>query len=148
MLVFDYAAMLERQCEIALKSFFGEKTGNSQKLFAEICKKLAKDFLPPVDREDIAALSYELLEVNIKCEKYFNSLKGRNPNQGIKKQLDFLPNITNGLLGKKKTCGDDIRRLVDMNLECGKSADSNAAELNGVLANFIKTANSAFFKNL
>lgn len=148
MLIFDYAGLLERQCETALKSFSGEKAGSSQKLFAEICKRLAKDFLPPVDREDIAALSYELLEVNIKCEKYFDSLKGRNPDQGIKKQLIFLPTVTSGLLGKKKACGDDIRRLVDMNLECGKSADSNAAELNGALANFIKTANSAFFKNL
>lgn len=146
--IFNYAVMLERQCEIALKSFLGESKGSSQRLFTEVCKRLTKDFLPPVDREDIAALSYELLKVDTECRKYFNFLKGRKPDESIKKQLDFLPVITNGILGKKKTCGDDIRRLIAMNLECAQAANGNAAELNSALADFVKNANSAFFKNL
>lgn len=148
MLIFDYASALERQCEIALKSFSGERAADSQRLFAEICKRLTKDFLPPVDREDIAALSYELLKIGMECKKYFDSLKGRMPDDGIKKQLEFLPIIINGILGKKKTCGDDIRRLMDMNLKSAETANGNAANLNCVLDDFIKTANSAFFKNL
>ncbi len=148
MLIFDYAGLLNRQCEIAVKSVSGEKYGSSESIFSQVCKRLTKDFLPPIDREDIAALSYTLFDINIKCEEYFSSLKGKCPCAEIKKQLDFLPVITSGLLSKKKTCGDDIRRFIAMNSECRKSADSKAASLNNAFADFIKIAHSAFFKNL
>lgn len=148
MLVFDYANLLNRQCEIASRSVYGEKSGSSERLFSEACKRLTKDFLPPIDREDIAALSYALFDINIKCEEYFNSLKGKSPDAEIKKQLDFLNVIIRGLLDKKKTCGDDIRRFIGINSESRKAAGSNAAALNDAFADFIKIAHSAFFKNL
>ena len=146
--IFDYAGLLNRQCEIASRSLSGEKSGSSESVFSQVCKRLTKDFLPPIDREDIAALSYAIFDINIKCEENFNSLKGKSPCAKIKKQLDFLPVITSGLLGKKKTCGDDIRRFIGMNLECRKSADLNSAVLNDAFADFIKISHSAFFKNL
>ncbi len=148
MFAFDYAGLLEKQCEIALKSFSGKKVSGSEMIFSEICKRLTKDFLPPVEREDIAALSYALFDINIECEKYAFAQKSGSLDNKIKKQLDFLPVIINGILKKKKTCGEDIRRFININSECEKTADSDAAKLNAALADFIKTAYSAFFKNL
>lgn len=148
MLVYDYADILCRQCELISKALYGEKSDVAVKLFSEISKRLTKDFLPPIEREDIAAVSYALLEINIKAMEYSDSLRGAAPNINIKKQTDFLPVIIIGLLGKKKTCGDDIRRFIDMNIESGKHCNLNAVSLNKALTDFIKTANSAFFKNL
>ncbi len=148
MLSFDYADILCRQCEIISRALLGEKTDGGEKLFSEISKKLAKDFLPPIDREDIAAISLAIYDIGIKAEEYSESLKGKAPNIQIRKQTDFLPSIIKGLLGKKKTCGDDIRRFIDMNVESRKYCNSSAASLNNALADFIKTVNSAFFKNL
>lgn len=148
MLSFDYADILCRQCEIISIALLGEKTDGGEKLFSEISKRLTKDFLPPIDREDIAAISLALYDIGIKAEEYSESLKGKTPNIQIRKQADFLPSIIKGLLGKKKTCGDDIRRFIEMNIESRKYCNSSAASLNNALADFIKTVNSAFFKNL
>ncbi len=148
MLVYDYADILCRQCELISKTLYGEKSDIAVKLFSEISKRLTKDFLPPIDREDIAAVSYSLLEINIKAKEYSDGLRENAPNTDIKKQTDFLPVIIRGLLGKKKTCGDDIRRFIDMNIKSRKHCDLSAARLNEALTDFIKTANSAFFKNL
>lgn len=148
MLSFDYTAVLCRQCETISKSLLGEKTTGAENLFSEVSKRLLKDFLPPIDREDIASISYSLFDIAVKAREYSDSLKGKNPSIQIKKQTDFLPTIIKGLLNKKKTCGDDIRRFIDMNIESRKYCGSSAASINDALANFIKTANSAFFKNL
>lgn len=148
MFLVDYADLLEKQCEFALKSILGEKASGSEYVFSEICKRLTKDFLPPVEREDIASLSYALFDISKKCDGYALARKGRECDGIIRKQIEFLPAITNGILKKKKTCGDDIRRFININSECEKTVDGDAAKLNAALADFIKTAYSAFFKNL
>ena len=148
MLGYDYADILCRQCEIVSKTLLGEKTQSTEKLFSEISKRLTKDFLPPIEREDIAAISYALLCINAKAQEYSDSLKGKTPDIYIKKQTDFLSLIVKGLLTKKKTCGDDIRRLVDMNIQAGKLKNGYTEQLNDAIADFIKITNSTYFKNL
>ncbi len=145
----DYAKLLIRQCELACSAFEEKSVSDlSQKVFREIYKHLTIDFLPPIDREDIAALSYDIFEIQTKCETYFGKNKCRILNSKIKEQLDLMPYIIKGLLEKKKTCGDDIHRFIILNTAYGKVADSSSIQINDSLAGFIKTAYSAFFKNL
>lgn len=145
--VFDYEGMLIHQCNLLKSALEGKRAADSSmKIFAEICRQLTKDFLPPIEREDIAGLSYLLLEIQTKCEAL--SRNGAAQDKNIKKQLDLIPDIIKGLLKKKKTCGEDIRRFVIINMDCRKNASAASAQINDALADFIKAAHSAFFKNL
>lgn len=142
-IVYDYAKSLTRQCEIACSAFGGKiSQGSSERLFIEISKRLAKDFLPPIDREDIAALSFSLLEIAAAAQNYKNSDSGGM----LKKQLEGLSAAVNGLINKTKTCGDEIRRLININVECSQLIGTSA--LNKAISDFLKVANSAYFKNL
>ncbi len=147
-ILFDYESLLIRQCETVCSVSEGKTVNSSQRIFDEICRRLTKDFLPPIDREDIAALSYSLVEIRIKCVEYYKLLKGKEPDLRIKRQLDFMPCIISGLLNKKKTCGDDIRRFIVINTENKSIADEISEQVNDSLSDFIKIAHSAFYKNL
>lgn len=150
-LFFNYAQMLERQCENVRNAFSGKASnGSSERIFAEICKRLEKDFLPPIDRESIAAMSYELLNVEQKAAMC--SKAKQNVTKLIINQLETLYAVTNGLINKKKTCGDDIRRLITANFECSEVIYREGAlhdnSLNSSIAEFLKIAQNAYFKNL
>ncbi len=142
-IVYDYAKSLARQCELACSAFDGKISQcSSERLFIEISKRLTKDFLPPIDREDIAALSFSLLEIAASAQSCQNSDSGGM----LKKQLEGLSGAVNGLINKTKTCGDEIRRLININVECSQLIGTNA--LNKAISDFLKIANSAYFKNL
>lgn len=148
-ILFDYTRILMRQCELAFLAFDGKSgVDSSRKLFEEICKRLAKDFLPPIDREDIASLSFCLLKITIKAKEY--SKKTKVKNEVLKEQLSALSLISESVLSKTKTCGEDIRRLISANLMCAEAVENSdcAESLNASIAEFLKTANTAYFKNL
>lgn len=148
-IVYDYAKFLSRQCEIACSVFGGKASqGSSERIFTEICKQLTKDFLPPIDREDIAAISLSLLEIASKSKQYAENTKAKEIM--LKNQLDALHDIVSGLLNKKKTCGEDIRRLININLECSDKCKKSvyACSLNSSISDFLKIVQMAYFKNL
>lgn len=143
-IVYDYAKSLSQQCEFACSAFEGKASqGASERLFAEICKRLTKDFLPPIDREDIAALSFSLLET---ASRAGQMSKNSAANELLREQLTGLSSVANGLINKTKTCGDEIRRLININIECSELTEISS--LNSAISDFLKIANSAFFKNL
>lgn len=141
-LLFDYSSLLELQCKYAHESYSGVKKSDSSRIaFERICKHLVKDFLPPVDREDVAAISYSLYIVAVNGE--ICSYKDGKLNQ----QLSFLSDITDALINKKKTCGDLIRRLIDININYS-SENECCKKLNSSIEDFLKIVNTAYFKNL
>lgn len=143
-IIFDYGHSLARQCEIACAAFESKTaSASSERIFTEISKRLTKDFLPPIEREDIASLSFSLLEITAKAKQCScqSSEKGL-----LKKQLDGLSDVVQGLVNKTKTCGDNIRRLININLECSELFDNCA--LNSAISEFLKIAQTAYFKNL
>lgn len=122
--------------------------------FNEICNRLTDDFLPPIDREDIAELSFILLNIETSTYSFNNSLSvGISVKNLLNTQLNGLYGIIEGLIKKKKTCGEEIRRLIAVNNKCEtelrkKSNNENALNLNNALKEFFKCANRSFFKNL
>lgn len=141
-LLFDYSSLLESQCKYALQSYSGNnKADSSRIIFERICNHLAKDFLPPIGREDVAAISYSLYHIAVNAEKC--TLKEKE----IDLQLKSISDVTVALLKKKKTCGELIRRLIDINLN-NKSVNDSCKDLNSAIEDFLKNVNTAYFKNL
>ncbi|MGN0547716.1 MAG: hypothetical protein ACI4I3_10320 [Acutalibacteraceae bacterium] len=146
-----YLKALESQCRSVTKQ---NKAENSDKVFNDICIRLTDDFLPPIDREDIAELSFILLNIENAASSFNNSLSGGiSVKNLLNTQLNGLFNIIEGLIKKKKTCGEEIRRLIAVNNKCEielrrKSNIENALNLNNALKEFLKCANRSFFKNL
>lgn len=153
--VSDYQKNLDFQCDYILKLFKGEKdSGECSKKFSAICKYLTNDFLPPVDREDIAALSYSLLEISNAAANFVEHGADVYSDE-LLSQLIGLKSIIYELLNKKKTCGESIRRLMDKNILCGKMISERSARgrqyaenLNSLIADFLRTAHNTYFKNL
>ena len=118
--------------------------------YGEICKKLTKDFLPPIEREDIAAISYALLETGRRCTEYIKSNIDINDN--IEYQINRLNELTKSVIEKKKTCEDEIRRFVSVNFKCGNEFEridnKTGVMLNNSLRDYILAIQTAFFKNL
>lgn len=145
-----YLKAFESQC----KSASNVNDENSEKIFNDICKKLTDDFLPPIDREDIAELSFILLNIETVASSFNNSLSlGISIKNLLNTQLNGLYGIIEGLIKKKKTCGEEIRRLIAVNNKCEtelrrKSNNEKALNLNNALKEFFKCANRSFFKNL
>ena len=145
-----YLKAFESQCKSALKI----NAENSNKIFNDICNRLTDDFLPPIDREDIAELSLILLNIEALSSSFDNSLSAEfSVRNLLNTQLNELYGIIEGLIKKKKTCGDEIRRLIAINNKCEielrrKSKNYNALNLNNALKEFLKCANRSFFKNL
>ena len=139
-LLFDYSSLLESQCKYALESYWGNrKSKSSYIIFERISKQLVKDFLPPIDREDVAAVSYSLYYVSVKAEVC--NYKDDNLNQQIK----FLSDITDELIKKKKTCGELIRRLIDINMNY-KTENEYCMDLNSAIGEFLKTVTMLFIR--
>lgn len=129
--------ILESQCEaIANKKDLKE----ARTAFCDICKNLSCDFLPPIDREYIAVISYSLLNIASKSKDIYY------PDE-IKKQIVSLKPLLNSLFAKNKTCGDEIRRLTEINFNF-KSNDIKLNLLNDSFADFYKCVLSAYFGNL
>ena len=145
-----YLKAFESQCKSALKI----NAENSNKIFNDICNRLTDDFLPPIDREDIAELSLILLNIEALSSSFDNSLSVEfSVRNLLNAQLNGLYGIIEGLIRKKKTCGDEIRRLIAINNKCEielrrKSNNYNALNMNNALKEFLKCANRSFFKNL
>ena len=145
-----YLKAFESQCKSALKI----NAENSNKIFNDICNRLTDDFLPPIDREDIAELSFILLNIEASSSFFDNSLSAEfSVRNLLNAQLNGLYGIIEGLIRKKKTCGDEIRRLIAINNKCEielrrKSNNYNALNMNNALKEFLKCANRSFFKNL
>lgn len=146
-----YLKAFESQCKSVTQQ---NETENSEKIFNYICKRLTEDFLPPIDREDIAELSFNLLIIETADSSFNNSLSGGiSVKNLLNTQLNGLYGIIEGLIKKKKTCGEEIRRLIAVNNKCEieirrKSNNENALNLNNALKEFLKCANRSFFKNL
>ena len=145
-----YLKAFESQC----KSVSYMNAEKSDIFFNEICNRLTDDFLPPIDREDIAELSFILLNIETSTYSFNNSLSvGISVKNLLNTQLNGLYGIIEGLIKKKKTCGEEIRRLIAVNNKCEtelrkKSNNENALNLNNALKEFFKCANRSFFKNL
>ncbi len=145
-----YLKSFESQC----KSASDMNSENSEKIFNDICNRLTDDFLPPIDREDIAELSFILLNIERSASSFNDSLSvGISVKNLLNTQLNGLYGIIEGLIKKKKTCGEEIRRLIAVNNRCEaelrkKQNNENAFNLNNALKEFLKCANRSFFKNL
>ena len=135
---FDYLKALCEQCDaVDLQSV---NLRLSLAKFSEICKNLSHDFLPPIERSDIAALSYSLINVAQKASGVKNKIEFQNQIQSLKK-------ITKGIFEKNKACGESIRRLMEINIEF-KSDNREKVLFNEALMNYWKTAMSSYFGNL
>lgn len=143
----QYLKLFESMCKLIQSDFEKE---NPNDLFNKICIKLTEDFLPPIDREDLAELSLILLKI-CRIKYNFDRL-----GEGVRRQINELYKITEGLIKHKKTCGEDIRRLIILNIKCenelinAENSKNRETELriNRELFHFFKYANYAFFKNL
>ncbi len=136
-LKFDYLKSLEVQCD---NIYPNTDLRRSKSIFCEICRNLNRDFLPPIEREDIAAISYSIVDITSKVSKT------EYPDD-ISRQFRSLKTILKGLFTKNKTCGEDIRRLVEINVNF-RSADNELKVLNEALNNCLKTVLCAYFRNL
>lgn len=148
---FGYLEMLLKQCA-GIKTVFEKKEGNYSigSEYSEICKHLTKDFLPPIEREDIAAISYSLLEIGRRAVDY--CFFGEEITPELKEQTEALPKLVSAVMEKKQACDDDIRRLVDVNFKCGNSFENSDNKygrlLNNSLRDFLLAIQTAYFKNL
>lgn len=143
----DYSDILSKQSEEIRMVFDGKKSAVSGAThFSKICRFLTKDFLPPIEREDIAALSYSLYEISVNVEAFDKSIAFEK----LKTQIAALKPIVCGVLKKRNACEEEIRRQIDINFECAEivSGNKRAEKLNNSLMYFWKTAQNTFFKNL
>lgn len=147
----DYLEILLKQCD-EIKEILnsGKKASCASVCYGEICQMLTKDFLPPVEREDIASISYALLETCRRCSEYVST--NNKTNENILYQINQLHCLTKCVLEKKKTCEDEIRRFVSVNFKCGNEFEridnKTGVMLNNSLRDYILAIQTAFFKNL
>lgn len=134
---YDYLKTLECQCDVILQK---RDSKESISAFGVICKNLSRDFLPPIAREDLAAISYSLVDVSVKSKDIVFS-------DEIKKQINSLKPLLNSLFSKNKTCGDEIRRLIEININYNNS-EKNIVMLNKTLSDFYKSVLLAYYGNL
>ena len=119
-----------------MKSINSEE--NSKRIFEDICQKLEKDFLPPIEREDIAGISHLLFEMSV------NSFK---PNVKLNYQMDLICDVISEIFDKKKTCGEKIRRLININSDFRPVNDSDL-RANAMISDLLKKLNETYYKNL
>lgn len=131
--------------------FSGKKSESScAMLYSKICKLLSTDFLPPIEREDIASLAYSLYEISELAKVCGDNSKNSVCTEKIGEQLNSLESVSCGLLKKRNTCEEEIRRQIKINFECAELVSNNksAENLNNSLRDFWKTAQNTFFKNI
>ncbi len=134
---FDYLKLLEEQCNCVYPQ---TDLKRSKSIFCEICRNLNRDFLPPIEREDIAAISFSLVDIT-------SNINAKTFPDDIIKQLISLRHLLKGLFSKSKACGDDIRRLMEINVNF-KNSNLEIVLLNEALSDFLKTVLCAYFRNL
>lgn len=147
----SYNEILEKQCNEIIGIINGKnKVSSASIYYGEICKMLTKDFLPPIEREDIAAISYALLEIGRRCSEYIKI--NNKTSEYTEYQINRLNELTKSVIEKNKTCDDEIRRFVNINFKCGnefeKDNNQSGINLNNALRDFILAIQTAFFKNL
>ena len=137
----DYLFLIQKQISCVfsdLKS--GNSAEKSKRIFEDICKKLEKDFLPPIEREDIAALSHVLYELSLTAGKSI-------PNEKIRHQISLISDAVRELFEKKKSCGELIRRIININSDF-RAVNESDSKLNAKISEFLKKLNEAYYKNL
>lgn len=141
----DYLQYLKRQSDLILRLLEGESdNGECQKIFTDVCEFLSNDFLPPINREDIASLSYSLLAIGMAASDNFNNARNIETYEIIK----MFPTILEALFTKKKTCERDIHRLIKQNFVYNKVLSDKSDCLNKAVTDFIGIILNAYFKNL
>ncbi len=131
----DYLPLIKKQCDCICSG-----GSNSATLFDEVCRKLEKDFLPPIEREDIASISLNLFEISRNCRK-------EKLGDGIKKQIELTAMVIEELLNKKKTCGENVRRLIALNSDF-RAGTLNEEKINVQIKFLLGRINEAYFRNL
>lgn len=136
MLKYDYLKLLESQCD----AIIDKDIKKSKSSFSAVCRSLTRDFLPPFERADIAAISFSLLDIAVKAKDVVYP-------DTIRRQIVMMKELLNTFFKKKKTCGDDIRRAIEINLDF-KTQNQSLSALNVSLNEFFRLLLSAYFANL
>ena len=144
----DYLAYLKEQCNLILCSLDGNNYKcDNYKIFDEVCKHLYDDFLPPINREDIASISYLLMTIYNEIYRISDFDK-----HNIKIVFQLFPGVIEGILKKNKTCEINIRRLIDIKYKFSKTDKQKNNNRNDYLIklidDFIIIILNAHFKNL
>lgn len=136
----EYKRLSEMQCDLIAEKLKGKNdNGRCRQCFNQICKKLSTDFLPPLNREDLSAISYSLYEI-CNCISEKDAIKSDR----LSAQINDYKSILDGLFTKKKTCRDEIHRLIDINFNCCEGNEM----LNRKLSDLLKLTLEIYFKNL
>ena len=137
----DYLSLIKRQYDYIFSDLKSEDVSDKSKiLFDDICKKLEKDFLPPIEREDIAAISCLLYEMGLEDKR-------KILNEKLKYQIKLAAEATKELFEKKKSCGETIRRIISVNAEFRASNESEL-KFNSLISVLLRKLNEAYYKNL
>lgn len=111
---YDYIALLERQGAIAL-SPTKKGIAESERCYTQMCKMLISDFLPPVAREDIAALSYAFYDIAVKYLNFGDSMRN---------DFDMLIRLSQraavSCVAKEKACRTLTAELEKKYSDCSK----------------------------
>jgi len=150
-----YCKYLDDQCEEIIKAFSNGSGGDlCAKQFEVTFHNLKDDFLPPVDREDIASLSLMLYYICVSAKEYYQNKSDLQKND-LYSQLNLIRQVTKEFMTKRKTCEESIRRLTEKNIVCKMKIDKSKASqrecalnLNDCISDYIKCIVSAYFKNL
>ena len=138
----EYQRLLENQCEQIILNVKGIKDIIKCKQdYNLICQKLSSDFLPPINREDIVCISVTLLDICY-CLKFTNV-----NNDLIISQIKNYKEIIGGIFSKRKTCGDEIRRLIENNFKY-KYSNNELMDINRMIRELLKLTLVIYFKNL
>lgn len=131
----DYTVLLSAMCDgVSQQLSCGRCTFKMHGIFNEICIKLRNDFLPPVEREDIAAIAFDLLCV------YANAQRNGVADNFSIETMNNVKKAIEELVAKRKTCGESVRRLVENQTRENRGAD--------ILESLVKTVYIAYFRNL
>ena len=144
----DYLAYLKAQCNSIFKSLDGNYDNSEcYKTFSLVCKNLSNDFLPPINREDIAAISYSLMAINREICRISDYDK-----KDFKRIVWLFSLAIEDVLKKKKTCEQNIRRLTEENyklLKTKKQKNYISTDcLIKLIDDLIRVIINAYFKNI
>lgn len=136
---YDYASLLKKQCDAAA-SPSASGVSESERCYSRLCKMLIADFLPPIARDDIAAISYAFLDMAIKmlalgeeeipAKKDFTALielSGRAAIACVQKEK-ACRNITADLEKAYLRCSEGVNKFCDEAVKTGKGEKISTAE--------------------
>lgn len=117
----DYASLLEKQCAVALLPT-SSGVADSERCYVQMCKMLISDFLPPIAREDIAALSYAFLDLSQKA------LDCGTQNSAIGNELtaviELAGKAATACVKKEKVCSKMTADLEKAYLRCNETVNA------------------------